>query len=293
MARDVNKTRELLARLAGEEDAFLRSEFLAPALRGGAGVGVRIAGVRCTLVVEPADFEGWGVFRPDSHTLARLVRPARMGERLRYLELFPIVRLVLCHVDEKDAGLWFAAPASRGDQRFRIEGLVPVRLVEDAERFDTACARFDGQHFWFEQLDPRADAGAASYLRDAFSQRANPDTLNRPGLAAEQRDAFVIEFVLRAEREAADARRREAAAKLTAEGRLRDALQHAGAHLRGFTERDGVYTVSYTVDGARHTSVVDKRTLGVHTAGICLSGEDGKFDLHSLVGVLREARERW
>src|SRR4051794_20322752 len=100
MPRDTNKTRELLARLESAEDAFLRSDFLAPVLRGGGGVNVRIAGVRCTLAVEPADFEGFGVFRPASHTLARLVREARMGERLRYIELFPAVRFVLCHPDE-------------------------------------------------------------------------------------------------------------------------------------------------------------------------------------------------
>ena len=52
-------------RLAREEDAFARAEFLAPVLRG-AGVGVRIAGVRCRLAVSPADFEGWGVFRASS-----------------------------------------------------------------------------------------------------------------------------------------------------------------------------------------------------------------------------------
>src|SRR5687767_8263212 len=79
---------DALQRLAAAEDEFLRGEFLAPVLRGQ-GVQVRIAGVRCQLSVEPADFQGWGVYRPLSHTQARLVRPAGMGERRKYLDLFP------------------------------------------------------------------------------------------------------------------------------------------------------------------------------------------------------------
>jgi hypothetical protein len=278
--------RELLGRLADVENAFLHSEFLSPVLRGSA-VGVRIAGVRCTLKVEPADFEGWGVFRPASHTLARFVRTARMGERARYLELFPAVSLVLC---AKDGQQWCASPASRGDTRFRIDGVVPVNLAEDVDLFDTVVARFDGGQFWFEHADPRSDPGTAAYLRQSFINRVTTDALSRPGLTAEQSRAYAIQCGYRAEEEAAAARQRESEERRTTEGRLRQALRHAGAELRDFAERGSVFRVTYTVDGERHTSVVDRQTLTVQTAGICLAGQDRRFDLHSLVGVLREAR---
>ncbi len=56
---------EILERLAAAEERAFAAEFLAPMLRGGT-VQVRIAGVVCRLRVSPPDFEGWGVFRPDS-----------------------------------------------------------------------------------------------------------------------------------------------------------------------------------------------------------------------------------
>src|SRR5438128_12314621 len=70
------KIHDALSRLAAEERKFLEAEFLAPVLRGGR-VGVRIVGVVCQMRVTPADFEGFGVFKPVSHAQATLVRPAR------------------------------------------------------------------------------------------------------------------------------------------------------------------------------------------------------------------------
>ena len=58
--------------------------------------------------------------------------------------------------------------------------------------------------------------------------------------------------------------------------------------MRDFAELTDGYRVVYTVDGRRHASVVRKGDLAVRAAGVCLSGRDGDFDLHSLVGVLRE-----
>ncbi len=45
----------------------------------------------------------------------------------------------------------------------------------------------------------------------------------------------------------------------------------------------------FRVGGRSYTSSVNKGDLTVQVAGICLNGEDSKFDLSSLVGVLREA----
>jgi len=277
---DSKRLSDSFERLAAAEENFLASEFLAPAVRGGQ-VQVRIAGVICQLKIQPPDFEGFGIFRPASHAEARLVRPARLAERQRYLELFPLVRLIVA--GRQDDG-WLAVPAHRGDSRFQIEGMVPVRLVEEAQLFEVIQARFDGAQFWYAGSDPRWDPATANYLRQALDQMIVPEKLSRSGLTEEERQAYASNYWRRYETSEEARRNRE-------EKRLRQALEHAGAELRDYVERRDVYTITYEVDGQRHVSAISKQDLSVQVAGICLSGEDQKFDLQSLVGVIREAQE--
>jgi|SRR5579883_578082 len=269
------KISDALSRLAAAEERFLASEFLAPVVSGGQ-VQVRIAGVICALKIQPADFTGWGVFRPATHGEAKLVRPAKLAEQQRYLELFPLIRLILIGQDENS---WLAVPAHRGDSRFRIEGAVPIQLIEDAQLFEVIETRFDGVRFWFAGLDSRWDPATARYLRQEMDRLTPPEQLQRLGLTAEERAAYAMKYSMSEEAR----RHRE-------EERLRGALAHAGAELKDFVERQDVYTITYTVDGQRHVSAVSKRDLSVQVAGICLSGEDANFDLQSLVGVIREAQ---
>jgi hypothetical protein len=271
--------RETLDRLAAAEASAFASEFLAPLIRGRK-VRLRIAGVVCQFKISPADYEGWGVFRPTSPHEAEVVRSATLSERKQYLELLPRLRVILCARKGKD---WLAIPASRADSRFQVQGLLPVGLVEEAQLFEVILSRFDGAHFWYEGPDPRHDPAMAGYLRESLVQMVEPDQLCRPGLTAEERAAYVVRYapLLEAEIEARRDRTEE---------RLRAALAHAGAELREYLEHGDIYRVTYDVDGRRHVSVVDQQNLSVQVAGICLSGEDRHFDLQSLVGVLREAR---
>jgi hypothetical protein len=268
---------DILNRLAAAEEQFLKSDFLAPMLHRSQ-VHVRIAGVVCRLRVEPCDFEGWGVFRLISHTAAKFLRPASLTERQRYLDLFPKLRVIL---SGRAGEQWLATPAHQADRRFRIQGTVPVRLAEEAQLFEVIEGRFDGTQCWFERLDVRRDPGTAAYLREALQKMVEPDCLSRPGLTAEERTAYALNYWPRLQAEL-EARRDRI------EERLREALAHAGAELRGYLERDDCYRVEYEVDGRRHVSAVAKDDLSVQVAGICLSGEDQNFDLQSLVGVLRE-----
>src|SRR5688572_7910527 len=241
------KIHDAMDRLAAEERKFLDAEFLAPVLRGG-DVTVRIAGVVCRMRVTPRDFEGFGVFKPASHAEAKLVRPASMGERRKYLTLFPRVLLV---VSMRSSRATQAVPSNAADARFSVEGEVEVRLPEDAEVFDTVAARFDGSQFWFDEIDSRADPAAAPYLRQALSNMVEPKLLDRPALTPGHRIAYLLNYRARLEAMVVDERTRH-------ERRLREALEHAGAQLRDFAEHRDQYRVTYEVDGRRHLAVVRK-----------------------------------
>jgi len=279
---------ELLNKLQAAEQAFAGTEFLAPIVGPGqvsARVRVRIAGVACQLAITqglPEGFRGWAVFRALSTSEAAFVRGASLGEVAAYLGLFPAVRLVLC---ESGGRRWLAFPAHMGDRRFQIQGLATLWLPEEGlRRFETVIARFDGALFWYERRDPSRDPALASYLRDQLARLdedglpVEPETLRKRGLSAEERAAYwlVRGRILEAERD-------------RIEVRLREALAHAGATLREYSERGDAYVVRYSVDGRTFTSTIRQDDLTVMTAGICLAGGDRHFDLASLVGVLREA----
>jgi hypothetical protein len=126
----------------------------------------------------------------------------------------------------------------------------------------------------------------------------------RSGLTRQERQAYSV-ALLRAlvrekrarerekrarEREKRARERENRARERVVQGRLEMALAHAGAELIDVVEHADRYSVSWHVDGERHISAVDKSDdLEVMVAGICLAGQDRRFDLSSLVGVVRGA----
>ncbi len=270
----------VLDKLERAERDFLGTAFLAPIV-GEGHVQVRIANVVCQLRVTEGNKAGWYILRPISISAAEIVREATLSEVARYLALFPQIRLVLAQKIDRQ---WLAFPAQWGDNRFRIAGPIGLWLAaEDVERFDGVEAAFDGRSFWYVQRDRRSDPAVSAYLRERFSQDSIADlppevtALHKRGLSREQRDvyAWLREQIKEAQRD-------------RVEVRLAEALGHAEATLQSYFERDDVYVVKYEVDGRERISTIRRDDFSVVTAGICLSGQDQRFDLTSLVGVLRE-----
>jgi hypothetical protein len=179
---------DALERLARDERDQLASAFVAPAIRGGA-VSVRIKGVRCVFQVEPAGFDGWGVFRAIGRDRAALVRMATPGERVKYLRQYPAARLFLCVWRYPH---WDAVLANLSDRRFPVRTTAPVCLAGPTQRFDTVCARFDGEQFLFESLHTRADPDLAALLRKTLEWGIDPQRLKCPQLTPALRKAYSI-----------------------------------------------------------------------------------------------------
>ena len=205
-----------------------------------------------------------------------------MAEKQNYLKLFPTIRFVLCR--EVKNG-WLGFPAYQGDARFNIKGLAPIQLAEEVQVFDIVCARFDGGNLWFDELDQRRSPRSAIYLRESLNILRKPNELELDSLTQEEKDAYNIAYEFAYEQS-------EEAKKERENDKIKVALKRAGAKYEGHIERGDTFTIEYTVDGAKHRSVIQKGSLNVVTAGICLSGGDKAFDLQSLVGVIREGRQR-
>lgn len=268
---------ELLDQMEAAEQAFLTRTFLAPILPGHQ-VQVRIAGLRCTLRVEGDSAPGWAILRPLALDRAEIVGRPSLRQIQAFLALFPALRLLLL---TRAGQSWLALPAQRGDQRFTFEGPLRVQLVRQAAPFQQIIARFDGTHCWFQEVDRRRNPALAAYLQEALAQGLPPEALHKPTLSAEERAAYRVLY------EALAAARRD-----RVEVRLEEALAHTGASLTSYIEQEGAYSVAFTVDGHRYRSTVRQDDLTVLVAGICLAGQDQRFDLQSLVGVLREGEQR-
>jgi hypothetical protein len=269
--------KDLLRQMGQAEQDFLRTQFVAPVTRHGK-VHVRIAGIVCEFKVDEVKEEGWFVCAPLSYKRAIVRREAKRKEIADYLKLFPLVRVIAC---DKQGDRWLGLPANATDPRIKVQGVFPILLANSLQLFQVVLTRLCGGHFLFERVDTRRDPTIAEYLRKSLKKLIPPAELSKPGLIPEERAAYGWQFNLEEEKRVDKTQRR-----------LEKALQHAGARLESYVERKDAYTVTYTVDDMSYRSTIGKDDLRVVSAGICLSGEDEKFDLQSLVGVLREAQQR-
>jgi hypothetical protein len=277
--------RRLIETLAAREEALRRGgQFLAPCV-GGGRVRVSLDGLVQTFRMRPRGFEGWGVFEAIDERTARLVGEATLAQVAGYLTRLKFLRV---HLVERVRGrTWLAWPVNAEDarRRFGLEGELRVHLVSEGARFEGASAHTDGRNWFYGEPDRRTDARACEHLRELLRQGIAPRLVNGKGITPEMRSAYEMatRFV--------PAFARERAHQAT-QKRLRDALALNGGQLAGYEDEGENWRVSWrTRDGARHVSTVAKGDLTIVCAGICLSGQDADFDLHTLVGVVEHACE--
>lgn len=296
------RIKDLINRLAHEEDRMRNAEFLAPCARGGQ-IRARVGGLIYTFAPKPRDFEGWGVFLPISDKEAKLLDEADLPIVDEYLRLLKPLRARL--IARLRGATWLAYPANESDfeQRFGAARPFMVHLVTDGEAFEQIIARADGGAFWYEAVDRRSDPALTDALREAFKEQTTVEALRFKDLTHEMRTAYAIaqQPLVRLIEEYPTARRHThrtgnqkgatvpdaATEEERDERRLSDALRVGGGDLQGFTDRGDYWVVEWTTrSGSHHSSAISKDALTVISSGICLSGYDRDFDLQSLVGVL-------
>jgi hypothetical protein len=266
------------------------SRFLAPCVPNGR-VQVKIAGLVYAFMPRPRDFCGWGIFQPQNEKYAQLIKSASFFQVMEYLQHLPQLRLHL--VEQIQEQIWFGFPVnlSEANQRFGVNSLLPIYLVNEGERFDTVSARTDGQSWWFEEVDRRADVRLAEQLRQALQAVTLPAQLKISKLTPELRESYEkatyqaagFEKHYQQWREVIQANNKQREAKK----RLQNALAMGGGELKDFQDKGAYWLVEWkTSYGASHTSAIAKKNLTVISAGICLDGQDRDFDLQSLVGVV-------
>lgn len=273
--------RHLLNQIATAETQLQETQFLAPCVPGG-GLCTRVAGMVYTFQVEPADFEGWGIFRPLNAKVAQVVETPSFPEVMEYLEQFPCFRLRLAYLLQGQT--WLAYPVNESDvhQRLGVVKPAPIHLVTDGAIFETILARWDGQSWWFEDIDRRADPLYTEALREGFKQLIIPEQLQFKGMTPEMKTVYDLFAQYHQDFYQKMRQNRD-------EERLAEALKMGGGTLKEFRDRDDHWWVEWiTSNGEHHRSAISKKDLTVISSGICLSGLDRNFDLQSLVGVVEQ-----
>lgn len=269
----------LLNQIAAEESQLTETQFLAPCVKGGK-VRTRVAGMVYTFQPKPINFEGWGIFQAVDEKIAKMVEEPILPQIEEYLQLMKPLRMLLAY--QLKGQTWLAYPVNESDakQRIGMAKPVPVHLVTDGGSFEPIIARFDGNSWWFEDGDRRADPLPSEELRAALKKVTPPKELRFKGMTPEM--ATVYDLVARQKQGFMKQMQRQRDEK-----KLKSALEMGGGELLNFRDRSTYWQIEWvTGDSQRHTSAIDKNELTVVSAGICLSGLDRNFDLQSLVGVV-------
>jgi hypothetical protein len=227
----------------------------------------------------PKTAPGWYKIRPVDQVRARIVGEADISERESYLKRLGKLRVT---ITMKRGNVYLAIPDKANKYGLPFKDLLPVYLHDDSIMiFDRALVRYDGVNLWFEGVDTGNDPAKADYLRSSLEKLVDPEKIKFSNLTFEEKLAYSLRTTF-------DKKFLEDRKEVT----LKNDVEHAGGQFVRFVERSDHYSVTYRVDGEEFTSHITKDTRRmVIAAGICLAGNDNKFDLRSLITVVREARQ--
>lgn len=269
---------DIIKKIGVTESALTKSVFISPVFSTRI-VATHVAGMNYTFEI-PKVAPGWHKFRPIDTKRAKLAGKADLSDIESYLKYFDKARLVL--VMKKD-DVYMAVPEKMNKFGLPAQELVPVFLTDDTVMdFDRVMARYDGANFWFESVDMGNAPDKAEYLRTCLETLQDPSKIKYAGLNFEEKLSYTLRVTL--DHKFVEDRKKRV---------IEEHVTHAGGKLLRFAEKTDHISVTYTVDGEQFTSHVSKDPAHqVIAAGICLAGNDKRFDLKSLITVMREAKKK-
>lgn len=267
----------LIDELGEKEKKITDLEFVSPVFNGDTVV-TNLDGLDYKFKIRKTD-PGWYRIRPSDHRRALIVGEADIEEREKYLNCLGKLRMTLTL---RQGDVFLALPDKNNKYQFPPNELLPVLLFDDTVLdFDRILTRYDGTNFWFESIDAGNNPMKSDYLRASLEKFIDPKEIKFQDLALEEKLAYNI-------RTGFDKRFFEN----KKESSIKDDVEHAGGRFIRFVERSDHYSVTYNVDGDEFTSHISKDSKRmVIAAGICLNGNDQRFDLKSLITVVRQAKD--
>ena len=265
---------DIISRLGEKEKDLLSNEFISPVF-DNIKIATRVSGVIYQLKI-PDTKPGWYKFKAKNPNEATVIAEADLSDIENYLKRLPNIRVVLV---QRSGRKFLAIPHKQNS--FGLDPVNPIWVLlpdDQALDFDTVIVRYDSVRFWYHGQDPKSDGAKNEYLRESFTDNIDSDRLKFPGLTLEDKMAYSMRYAID----------KEAMEKKT-EFKLKNAIEHGGGDFVSFVEKSDHFRVTYKVDRRQYTSTVTKdNNLSILSAGICLSGQDSKFDLKSIIPVLRE-----
>jgi hypothetical protein len=275
----VTNVLDLISKIGRKEAQITQQVFISPVFYN-ALVATRIDGLIYSFTLPAATEYGWYCLQPVDTKKARIVEQANLIEREMYLKNLDKLRIVL--VMKKD-GIFYGVPDKANKFGFQVNDLLPIFLCDDMPMdFDRVITRFDGANIWFDQIDQSNDPAKAEYLRNCMTKVQEPEKIKFSGLSLEEKFAYTLRLTVD----------KKLVIDRTKDG-LKQDVEFAGGSFLKFVERSDHFSVTYKVNGQEYTSYVSKDPVhSVISAGLCLQGNDKRFDLKSLVTVIREGHQK-
>lgn len=273
----------LVFSMGEKEKSFRSKQFLAPFTGKSRKAIVKMDGLNYEFDISGHKGDGIGIFQPHDFKSAKFVSLADFDKIRSYFDILPRFILILGY--ECEYG-WICTPFHK-ESATGLNGEVIVKNVSGSERFDVIVARFDGVNFWFDEQFVGANVIKSEMMRSCFV----PDsTLPKMLVKLKEISGVTPEDICAFELAVASWK---VFKKVSDETRIQNAIAIGGGKLGRYVIRGDMIEIDWkSQSGAQYKSLVQKETLDVVSAGICLSGEDTKFHLKDLPFIIDQGEKR-